>query len=156
MRPSSVVVAVVLAAISVLPSFELVSATDCDESGSCYTNPVVSSNTPDPGVLMLPDGLGYTVVSTSNFAVNSTEGAFKILHSKDLVHWSFVSCRLFLFKKAQKMLCSCSCNKTCINKPKCSQNSISFSSIADGICISPWSVAFLGVQGHVGTRVVLY
>ena len=67
-----------------------------------YTNPVVSSNTPDPGVLMLPDGLGYTVVSTSNFAVNSTEGAFKILHSKDLVHWTFVSCRLFLFKKPIK------------------------------------------------------
>ena len=49
MRPSSVVVAVVLAAISVLPSFEHVTATDCDESGSCYTNPVIANNHPDPG-----------------------------------------------------------------------------------------------------------
>ena len=49
MRPSSVVVAVVLAAILVLPSFEYATATDCDESGSCYTNPVIATNHPDPG-----------------------------------------------------------------------------------------------------------
>ena len=35
---------------------------------STYTNPVIDSNTPDPGVLALKDGSGYVVVSTSNYA----------------------------------------------------------------------------------------
>ena len=55
-----------------------------------YVNPVVATNTPDPGVLMLPDGMGYTVVSTTNFARNATSGAFKIIHSRDLVDWTEV------------------------------------------------------------------
>ena len=96
-----------------------------------YTNPVVSSNTPDPGVLMLPDGLGYTVVSTSNFAVNSTEGAFKILHSKDLVNWSFVSCtiqhRLFLFfKKPRKYSAVTRATKLVKSNPKEANNEFHF------------------------------
>ena len=51
---------------------------------------VVASNTPDPGVLMLPDGMGYTVVATTNLATNATSGAFKILHSNDLISWNEV------------------------------------------------------------------
>ena len=36
--------------------------------GSVYTNPIIESNCPDPGVLALPDGSGYVLVSTSNYA----------------------------------------------------------------------------------------
>ena len=36
--------------------------------GSVYTNPIIESNSPDPGVLALPDGSGYVLVSTSNYA----------------------------------------------------------------------------------------
>ena len=36
--------------------------------GASYTNPVIDYNTPDPGVLALPDGSGYVLVSTSNYA----------------------------------------------------------------------------------------
>ena len=39
---------------------------------------------------MLPDGMGYTVVATTNFATNATSGAFKILHSNDLISWNEV------------------------------------------------------------------
>ena len=95
MRPSSVVVAVVLAAISVLPSFEHVTAADCDESGSCYTNPVIATNYPDPGVLKLPDGSGFVMVATSNHA-KKCEDVFPILFSKDMVNWEHVSFSWFL------------------------------------------------------------
>ena len=33
-----------------------------------YTNPIIDSNIPDPSVLPLPDGSGYVLVSTSNYA----------------------------------------------------------------------------------------
>ena len=39
---------------------------------------------------MLPDGMGYTVVATTNLATNATSGAFKILHSNDLISWNEV------------------------------------------------------------------
>ena len=40
--------------------------------GTAYTNPVIDYNTPDPGVLALPDGSGYVLVSTSNYAERGT------------------------------------------------------------------------------------
>ena len=55
-----------------------------------YTNPVVSSNTPDPGVLKLPDGSGFVMVATSNHA-KKCEDVFPILFSKDMVNWEHVS-----------------------------------------------------------------
>ena len=36
--------------------------------GATFTNPVIDYNTPDPGVLAIPDGSGYLLVSTSNYA----------------------------------------------------------------------------------------
>ena len=36
--------------------------------GPVYTNPIIESNSPDPGVLALPDGSGYVLVTTSNYA----------------------------------------------------------------------------------------
>jgi beta-xylosidase len=54
-----------------------------------YTNPVISCNNPDPGVLRLPDGSGYAAVATSNFALRSRgDPAFPLYHSADLVTWS--------------------------------------------------------------------
>ena len=50
-------------------------------------NPVLNSNHPDPGVLKLLDGT-FVAVSTSNFAVNGTEGAFPILTSTNLYKWT--------------------------------------------------------------------
>lgn len=57
-------------------------------SNTTYTNPVLATNCPDPGVLRLPDGSGFLAVCTSNFAVRSRgDPAFPLLHSPDLVHW---------------------------------------------------------------------
>ena len=41
-------------------------------TSSLYTNPIINSNNPDPGILALPDGSGYVVVSTSNYATFPT------------------------------------------------------------------------------------
>ena len=48
-----------------------------------FTNPIVPSDHPDPGVLRLPDD-SFVAVTTSNDASNS----FPILTSPDLVSWS--------------------------------------------------------------------
>ena len=57
-----------------------------------YTNPVVNSNHPDPGVLALPEKQGFVLVSTSDqVRPLSSEPVFPILHSYDLVHWELVS-----------------------------------------------------------------
>jgi len=54
---------------------------------STYTNPVIDSNNPDPAVLALPTG-GYIAVATSDHATDpSTEDAFPIYQSEDLVNW---------------------------------------------------------------------
>ena len=57
--------------------------------GGTYQNPVVNANHPDPGALVLENGAGYAVVSTSNYA-NAGDSLFPILWSSDLVHWSQV------------------------------------------------------------------
>ena len=44
-------------------------------TSSEYTNPIIDSNIPDPGILALPDGSGYVLVSTSNYA-ESGNGIF--------------------------------------------------------------------------------
>ena len=81
------VVPVVLAVITV---FRSAFGIDCDDVDSCYTNPVVDTNHPDPGVLKLPNGPGYVMVATSNHA-KKCEPVFPILFSKDLVNWENVS-----------------------------------------------------------------
>lgn len=82
------VVPVVLAVILT----QSVYGTDCDaDDVSCYTNPVVATNHPDPGVLKLPDGTGFIMVATSNHA-KKCEPVFPILFSKDMVNWENVSC----------------------------------------------------------------
>jgi len=54
---------------------------------STYTNPVIESNTPDPGILALPGG-GYAVVATSDHATEpATEPALQLFHSLDMVSW---------------------------------------------------------------------
>ena len=52
-----------------------------------YQNPVVNTNFADPGILALPDGSGFVVVSTGTPKGN----AFKIMTSTDLVHWKEVN-----------------------------------------------------------------
>ena len=52
-----------------------------------YTNAVVNSNHPDPGVVKGKDG-SFVVVSTSNFAVKDEDGAFPILTSTNLYTWT--------------------------------------------------------------------
>ena len=54
---------------------------------STYINPVVASNHPDPGVLTLPDGSGFIVVSTSDQS-SFGQPTFPILYSQDLVNWT--------------------------------------------------------------------
>ena len=49
-------------------------------TSSEYTNPIIDSNIPDPGILALPDGSGYVLVSTSNYA-ESGNGIFFIYAS---------------------------------------------------------------------------
>lgn len=56
---------------------------------SRFTNPVVDSNHPDPGVLALNSG-GYGVVSTSNYANNNDGPAFPMMFSGNLVNWEEV------------------------------------------------------------------
>lgn len=60
-------------------------------NSSTYTNPIINSNHPDPGVLALPDGSGYAVVTTSNYATNGVDPAFPILFSSDLVNWDLTT-----------------------------------------------------------------
>ena len=59
---------------------------------SKYTNPVVNSNHPDPGVLALPNNQGFVAVSTSDHVEpRSKDPVFPILYSPNLVNWELVS-----------------------------------------------------------------
>lgn len=49
-----------------------------------YSNPVVNTNSPDPGVLGLEDGR-YVAVTSSGFSID--QNIFPIRESTDLVHW---------------------------------------------------------------------
>ena len=60
-----------------------------------YVNPVVDSNHPDPGVLKLPNGLGFVAVTTSNYA-SKPDPAFPILFSEDLINWEQVFLKAIL------------------------------------------------------------
>ena len=42
------------------------SAKEIPDSSSYYTNPLVTTNSPDPGVVRLVDGSGWAMVTTSN------------------------------------------------------------------------------------------
>ena len=47
-----------------------------------YKNPVISTNTPDPGVVKLVDGSGWAAVATSNYASRSgNASAFPLYYS---------------------------------------------------------------------------
>jgi beta-xylosidase len=59
--------------------------------GPTYTNPVVDSNHPDPGVFALEDGSGFVVVSTSNYNFNNDGPVYPIMFSTDLVNWKTMS-----------------------------------------------------------------
>ena len=59
-------------------------------TSSEYTNPIIDSNIPDPGILALPDGSGYVLVSTPNYA-ESGNGIFFLL--------MLVSSEIFFFAK---------------------------------------------------------
>merc|ERR1719228_1214357 len=60
-------------------------------SATTYTNPVIPTNSPDPGILSLPTG-GYAAVATSNWATDPlTEPVFPIYFSQDLVNWQLQS-----------------------------------------------------------------
>ena len=48
-------------------------------NGMTYQNPIIDSNIPDPSVLALPDGSGYVLVSTSNYA-QSGKGIYKHMY----------------------------------------------------------------------------
>ena len=52
--------------------------------GLQYTNPVLDTDHPDPGVIQLPDGSGYLGVLSSG---NSPD-TFPLIFSPDLVTWS--------------------------------------------------------------------
>ena len=55
---------------------------------SCYINPVIDSNNPDPSAIALPDGSGYLAVATSNHANDAaSQDAFPIYYSRDMVDW---------------------------------------------------------------------
>ena len=57
-----------------------------------YTNPLISTNTPDPGVTKLADGSGWVVVATSDFATRAlNSSAFPMYFSSDMIRWEFRS-----------------------------------------------------------------
>merc|ERR1719361_2556510 len=60
-------------------------------NGMTYQNPIIDSNIPDPSVLALPDGSGYVLVSTSNYAQPGKDPAFPIHFSSNLVEWELVT-----------------------------------------------------------------
>ena len=52
-----------------------------------YTNPVLATNTPDPGVLALSSG-GWAIVATSDHATSpTTQPALPLYYSPDLISW---------------------------------------------------------------------
>ena len=56
-------------------------------SASCYINPVIDSNNPDPSAISLPGG-GFLAVATSNHVTDgAVEDAFPIYYSDNLVDW---------------------------------------------------------------------
>jgi len=57
-----------------------------------YTNPVISTNAPDPSVTRLVDGSGWVAVVTSDHSSRlANPNAFPIYFSSDLVTWSLRS-----------------------------------------------------------------
>ena len=57
-----------------------------------YTNPLIASNTPDPGVTKLKDGSGWAAVATSDFATRAhNSSAFPMYFSPDMVRWELQS-----------------------------------------------------------------
>ena len=46
-----------------------------ETGGSVYTNPLISTNCPDPAVLRLKDGSGYALVASSDHASRSTNSS---------------------------------------------------------------------------------
>merc|ERR1712129_580824 len=57
-----------------------------------YTNPLIHSNTPDPGVTKLMDGSGWVAVATSDFASRANNSsAFPMYFSTDMVRWQLRS-----------------------------------------------------------------
>jgi hypothetical protein len=73
-----------LAALTSLAAAAASSAPPADISGGSFANPVVSSNSPDPGVLRLADG-SYVMVTTG---MTDDGGAFALRTSLDLVNWT--------------------------------------------------------------------
>ena len=54
-----------------------------------FTNPIISTNSPDPSVTRLIDGSGWVAVTTSNKATRyNNMPAFPISFSPDLVNWT--------------------------------------------------------------------
>ena len=52
-----------------------------------YTNPLMSSNSPDPAVTRLRDGSGFLLVTTSDHLKSNTSHVFPLYFSQDLIHW---------------------------------------------------------------------
>jgi len=64
------------------------SAKEIHDSRGYYTNPLLTTNSPDPGVLRLVDGSGWAMVTTSNnVSRRSNPYAFPMYYSRDLVTW---------------------------------------------------------------------
>ena len=59
------------------------SAKEITDSSSYYTNPLVTTNSPDPGVVRLVDGSGWAMVTTSNnVSRRSNPHAFPMYYSR--------------------------------------------------------------------------
>ena len=59
------------------------SAKEIHDSSSYYTNPLVTTNSPDPGVVRLVDGSGWAMVTTSNnVSRRSNPYAFPMYYSR--------------------------------------------------------------------------
>ena len=58
------------------------SSKEIHDSQSYYTNPLISTNSPDPGVVRLEDGSGWAMVTTSNnVSRRSNPRAFPMYYS---------------------------------------------------------------------------
>ena len=59
------------------------SAKEITDSSSYYTNPLLTTNSPDPGVVRLVDGSGWAMVTTSNnVSRTSNPYAFPMYYSR--------------------------------------------------------------------------
>jgi len=69
-----------------------IEAADTFNRDVSYTNPLIPTNTPDPGVTKLMDGSGWVAVATSDHATRSgNSSAFPMYFSRDLVEWQLRS-----------------------------------------------------------------